>query len=339
MALGITLAGAACEHPAPPDYQAPEVPPPPTDVLPARLTFSLGDDRNPSVANGVISYSRFPAETAERDRCIALLPWAGGTIMATSCPPPSGGTADSVATWVEPVRSPDGQRIAYVHQKSPELNVRTSLRELRVAPADDPEAVEFRWNAFMTLPDGRLVDAVMKPSWRDANTIRLLVGVDHIPKVKGGGAARFTDTTVIAQALVDVDLATGAAVVVPGADSAVAYARAPDGGTWIVTMSHPAVLLHRAPGASLWDSVGSFSAGVLDLAVLDGLAVAVHLDSGTVETLDPATGALRRERPFGLEPWILRLAPVPGTGRLVAEVEMPLDQFGGRANLWLLDLP
>jgi hypothetical protein len=337
--LGLAALVAACEHTTPPDYEPPGALPPTGDGMPRRLTFDGvgGADRSPSVSAGVLAYSRVSEDFGSRERCVALLPPEGGTLLVTLCPPPPLVPDDSVETWVEPTVSPDGARIAYVYQKSYEIAIRTTDRELHVAPIDDPANVEFRWESFVYLSGDRLADAIMKPSWRDSVTIRFLAAWDFIPKVKIAGAQRLTDTTLIPKALVDVSLVTGEATVVPGADSAVAYATAPDGGTWVVLEAQRTRLMHQAPGSSRWVEVGSFSDAVLDLTQVDGLAVAALTDSTRVEVLDPSTGA----RAFaGVPPgWVLRLAAVPGSRRLVAEVEQPVDQFGGPANLWLIELP
>jgi hypothetical protein len=77
----------------------------------------------------------------------------------------------------------------------------------------------------------------------------------------------------------------------------------------------------------------------LDLVQVDGLAVAVLTDSSWVEVLDPSTGVLDSASVPPGWGWVLRIAAVPGSRRLVAEVEQPVDQFGGPANLWLMELP
>ena len=344
---------AACDHTAPLEYEPPEALPPASDELPLRLTFSSGADRGPAVSGGVLAYSRVDEAPGSRDRCIGLMPTQGGTLLAILCPPPRTEQKDSVTTWVEPVVSPDGTRIAYVHQKSSLEAVLGTGRHFHVAPLDDLTALEFRWMPFLILPDGRTMDALMKPSWRDSTTIRFLAARDFIPKVKGGGAERFTDTTLIALALMEVDLVTGEVAVVPGADSAIAYAPAPDGGTWIVTLSDRTRLLHQAQGSSGWVEVGTFLGEVLDLASVDGLAMAVLTDSATIEGLVPETGEHvplawcpptwvklpNCSSGSGRPAWVLRVAGVPGTRTFVAEIEMPIDSFGGSANLWLLELP
>jgi len=361
-AAGLALLAAACEHTTPLEYEPPDALPPASDALPRRLTFNPGDDRNPSVSGGVLAFSRFelgderfvPGGFKVAERCIALLPYEGGTISARYCPPPFAVPEDSVVTWVEPVLSPDGARIAYVWQKSHLVDVRTPKRELRVAPAESPEAAEVSWSALWTMPDGRRPTTVIKPSWLDAGRLRFLAGLDSVFKVKGGGSTRGTDTITVAYALVDLDLATLEATVVPGADSAIAYAPAPDGGVWIVQRPDSTRLFHLPPGSATAQEIGSFSAPVYDLANVDGVPVAGvagssgdPLDFGsTVEALDLATGTSRLVGILGGP--ARRVAAVPGTRRYVVEVEVAGETFtgptgvfltAGSANLWLLELP
>jgi hypothetical protein len=338
----LAVAGA-CDHTTPAEYEPPEGLPPFSDELPRRLTFNPGDDRHPSVSGGVLAFSRFELGQTRYselgfgagERWIALLPPEGGTIMAIHKPPPPPAPEDSVVTLVEPVVSPDGTQIAYVWEKSGLISVVTSNRELRVAPCEDPAEVQFSWDASWRLPDGRLANHVIKPSWLGTTTIRFLTGVDSVFKVKGGGASRYTDTVAVAYALVELDLTTGDRVIVPGAGSAIAYAPAPDGGTWIVAQSDSARLLHLAPGSAVPAEVGFFSAAVEDLAAVEGVPVAVA--AGRIEALDPVTGA--QIATYRFRGPARRVSSVPGTRRFVAQVERASEPFGASANLWLLRLP
>lgn len=352
-AAGLALLSAACEHTTPLEYEPPEALPPASDALPRRLTFNPGDDRNPSVSGGVLAFSRFelgdersvPGGFEVAERCIALLPYEGGTISARYCPSPFAVPEDSVVTWVEPVLSPDGARIAYLWEKSHLHDVRTPKRELRVAPAERPEEAEVSWSALWTMPDGRRPTTVIKPSWTGADHLRFLAGLDSVFKVKGGGSTRATDTITVAYALVDLNLTTLEATVVPGADSAIAYAPAPDGGAWIVQRSDSTRLFHLPPGSATPQEIGSFSAPVYDLANVDGVPVA-GIAGSTVEALDLATGTSRIVGILGGP--ARRVAAVPGTRRYVVEVEVVTGTITGpggttlsvgSANLWLLELP
>jgi hypothetical protein len=344
-----TLPG--CEHTTPPEYEPPEVLSPAGTELPRRLTFNPGDDRNPSVVGGMVAFSRFELGPGHDvgygggARCIAFLPQQGGTLAGQYCPPPPPAPEDSLVTWVEPVVSADGAQIAYVWQKSYLLDVRTPRREVRVAPAERPAEAEVRWNALWTMPDGRRPTTVIKPAWDNPDRLRFLAGLDSVFKVKGGGSSRGTDTITVAYALVELDLTSGAATVVPGADSAIAYAPAPDGGTWIVQRSDSTRLLHLPARSAVPVEVGSFSAPVYDLANVDGVPVA-GVAGATVEAMDLATGSSTTVGVLGGQ--ARRVAAVAGTRRYVVEVEVATESFvgpggvtlqAGSANLWLLELP
>lgn len=337
----LALAGAACAHEAPFAWAGPDTLGPFEAGVPRRLTFNPGDDRNPSVTGDLLVFSRLDGGGAHgRERCLAMLSAAGGTLHRTVCPPPPVSPADTfVDTWVEPTLSPDGNRIAFVWQQGAPASYYTWTRNLVVAPASDPAHPTFAWQAWYVLPDGRIATAVSKPMWLDATTVRFLASYERVYKVKGGGAERLTDTAMDVYSLADLDLATGAVGVVPGADSTIAYAPAPTGGVWLVKSSDSTRLLFLAPGADSAVSVAAFSGPVVDLADVRGVPVAVLASSGAAEWIDLTTGTMGQ---IGAATPMRRIAAVPGGGtrRFVAEVENtgdPLASIG--ANLWLFGLP
>jgi hypothetical protein len=353
LALLCSLPIAACEHTTPLEWEPPEALPPASGEFPRRLTYNPGDDRSPSVSGGSLAFSRFepgqevsfPGGLPVAVRCIALMPPAGGTITAKHCPLPAPVPQDSVVTWVEPALSPDGSQIVYGRIKSHLLDVRPATRRLRVGPADDPAQFTIDWNAFWTMPDGRRPTTFIKPSWPDPGRLRFLAGVDSVFKIKGAGASRATDTITVAYALVDLELGTGQSAVVPGAESAIAYTPAPDGGTWIIELADSTRLMHLAPGSATAEEVGFFLEPALDIANVDGTPVAGHR-SGKAEALDLETGLTRTVGRF--DGPVLRVAAVPGSRQFVAEVEVITVSFvgpngvplsAGSANLWLVELP
>ena len=338
--LFIVLAwsGAACSHEAPFSWPGPDTVGPFPGPPPRRLTFNPGDDRNPSVRGDMLVFSRLDGFHG-RERCVALLAAAGGTLHRTMCPLPPASPADSfVDTWVEPALSPDGRQIAFVWQQGSPAGYYTWTRYLVVAPATDPAHPTFSWQSWYVLPDGRTATAVLKPMWRDPMTIRFLASYERVFKVKGGGAERLTDTLVDAYTLVDLDLAAGGTVaIVPGADSAIAYAPARSGGFWLVKSSDSTRLLFLAPGADSAVGVASYAGPVVDLAEVDGVPVALRADSSYVEWIDLATGAVHQ---IGSDTPIRRIAAVPGTRAFIAEVENTADPLASiGANLWLFSLP
>lgn len=331
----VALAALACEHTLP--FGAPDLEPlgPITSTLPRPLTLNRGDDRHPGVTGGTLLYSRWAGDPANRDRCIAFLPAAGGTISRTLCPPTAADTF--VHTWSEPVLSPDGRRIAFVWQKSPPAAAFPGETDVIVAQADDPYAVALRWPAARVLADGRTTTGAIELSWAGDDRLLFLAGFEYVFKVKGGGADRLTDTTFMPYALFALDVASGTAGVVPGADSAVAYARAPDGGLWLVRSADSALLLHVPAGGGTPAPVGAFSAPVTDLANVDGMALAALADAAVdVEWLEPVSGTRDRVRLAGP---VRRVTAVPGGREFIAEIERSTAEFGDRANLWRARIP
>ncbi|HEV8265290.1 MAG TPA: hypothetical protein VGQ06_10070 [Gemmatimonadales bacterium] len=333
--LALSFTVAACRHETPFAYVGPDSLGPISSAVPRRLTFSAGDDRNPSVSGATLVFSRLDGSRG-RERCLAFLPPQGGTLRRVVCPPTS--PADTfVDTWVEPTLSPDGRQLAFVWQKGAPASYYTWTRDLVVAPADDPGRPSFAGQAWYVLPDGRIATAVTKPMWLGPGRLCFLAAYERVFKVKGGGAGRLTDTVLDVFSLVHLDLGTGTVGVVPGADSSIAYAPAPGGGLWLVKSSDSTRLLLLAPGADTAVVAGTFSGPVVDLANVDGVAVALHAGGDVIEWVDLTTG----DTGFvGSVTPIRRVTPVPGTRFFVVEVERSSDPLSDEgANLWLFGVP
>jgi hypothetical protein len=356
------LALAACEHAAPGSVQAPADVGPFTTTLPRRLTFSVLNDRTPSVSGGILVYARQGDAYANtgyapigREECLAFLPVDGGTIQRLVCPHSLLSPADTfVHTWYEPALSPDGTRIAFTWQRGPNVGPLGFWdAHLMVTPVDHPtDTTQVRAivNYAEAGLDPRRADFASKIAWLDEGHLRFLATWERIFKVKGGGAERVTDTTYVPLALEDLDLASRAITPVPGGDSAIAWAPAPSGGIWVVREPQPDSLLLLDPATGVRTPVGRFSSPVLDLAVVDGDPVAlvdpivdtgpvsgitvIH-GGGAIERLD-RTGALTRLTGFAGP---VRHIAAAGGRRLVAEIEQATQPFGAPTDLWLLEVP
>lgn len=294
------------------------------------------------VRGASIMYSRLDEDEQGEERCLAVIPLEGGTITAETCPGPPRTPADTfVDTWVHPSLSPDGNQVAYTWQQGTVIGVlgfwSTSVV---VAPSARPTERSLNWPIIWTAPNGRLADAVSDITWADDHTLRFLIGYEFIFKVKGGGQARYTDTTFESFALARLDAQTGAFSIVPGGLDVIAYAPAPDGGLWLVKHSAPATLLHQAPGVDTTTVVGMFADSVQVLANVGGFpATITRASDARVDWLvpgDPVPHSL--DVGLGVGP-VTDLAAVPGSRQFIAVVERGRDLFGDPANLWLYELP
>jgi hypothetical protein len=314
---------------------------PHTTTLPRRLTYSTGDDRHPTVVGGVLAYSRLDPDERGNERCLALLPADGGTILREFCPGAPRSPADTfVDTWTEPALSPDARRVAYLWQQGSLVSVlgfwSTSIVVASTDRAGDHSG--FVWPIHYVAPSGRIGDAVSAITWADDHTLRFLMGYEFIFKVKGGGVVRYTDTTFQSYGLAQLDVTSGVLAFPPSGDSVYAYAVAPDGGPWLVRNQDSTRLLHIAPGTDSATTVGVYSGPVLGLATIGGVPAAIVGDSA-IEWFEPGD-SVPRSMPVGsgLGP-VRRIAAVPGTRRFVIEIERGWDPFGDPANLWLYELP
>jgi len=358
-----SLALAGCEHGSPGVLEPSGDVGPFRSTLPRRLTFYDGDDRSPSVTGNVLVFARQGDAYVDRqylptgrEQCIAFLPLEGGTLQQVLCPhalivPPD----TFVHTWFEPALSPDGSRIAYMWMRSTRIQALAFMDAyLTVNAVDRPQdttRVRARVGYVEAGVNPRHANIATRVTWVDAERIRFLATFEHIIKVKGGGAERIDDTLYYPLALMEMDAATGAMHAIPGGDSVVAYATAPDGGIWLVRASDSAAVLHLDPATGARSLVGRFSSTVLDLIAVDGAPVAIvspMLDlatalqvpvvrgGGAVERLDLATGLLLRMTDFAGP--VVRIAAAGGR-RFVAEVERANVPFGVPSDLWLLEVP
>lgn len=346
--LTVALAATACDHGSPFHAVTPTGLGPLSDTMPRRLTFYVGTDRTPTVAGNVLIFSRQsdkePGEYAPegREQCIAFMPLEGGTIQRSLCPDRLIPQPDSnVDTWFEPSLSPDGRYLAFMWQRAARVSA-LSYRDtyLMVTPVDQPQdTTGVRHFVDWIRPDTPNVqhaDIATRISWLDGTRLRFLATREHMSKVKGGGAERVTDTTYDAYALMDLNLTTRAASLVPGGDSVIAYAPAAGGGVWIVKSADSAALEHLDPATGIRTPVGRFGSAVLDLINVDGSPVAAVRAGAAIERLDVASGSLLEI--LGFPGPVVRLAAAGGR-RFVVEVEQGVRLFGMPTDLYLLSLP
>lgn len=332
--LRLLLLGAlACAHGEPFDPGMPAPQGPLTDAVPRRLTFNTGDDRSPAIAGSEVTYSRYDPGRGTSARCLAVLPAEGGTLRATWCPPAPSAADTFVSTWLEPALADAGDLVAFLWQRGAAVSSLAAWsHHLVVAAADAPATPTVQTLLGGSLSADRRYNTAYELTWVTPARVRFLAAYDSIPKVKGGGSERFTDTLLVPRGLMELEVATGAIALVPGGDSVTAYTAAPDGGLWVVKEAAPA-MVNRLEAGSLVE-VASVGGSITDLAVVDGRGV-VATGTDDIGWFDPVSGA----RGVVVAPGPVRRLTGSAGRRFVAEVEADAREFGAPANLWLFELP
>lgn len=321
---------------------------PPSNSVPRRLTYSSLSDGTPSTSGGMLVFSRQgdrePGEylPTGRERCIAIMPTEGGSIEKLWCPHQFIAQPDTfVDTWFDPALSPDGQRIAFSWQRGLRVSaigfVDAYLMVTPIGLLADTTGVrhQVRWVETGGAQNPLRATVATRISWEDDNSVLFLATYEHILKVKGGGAERVTDTTFDGLALMRLDVRSGAAMLVAGGDSVVAYAAAQGGGLWIAKKGRPEVW-RLDPVTGVATPAGAFSQPVVELVDVAGMPVGITLDSLGIEYIAP--GGPAQALQHGFPGKLHRLAAASGR-RFILEVEDGTELFGSPPDLWLLAIP
>ena len=347
---------AACEHSAPGAVTSAGNVGPFSASLPRRLTFFEGYDITPSVRGGTLVYSRQSAAEPSnydptgrgREACLAFMDVEGGTITRQLCPDRLVTRPDTfVDTWSEPAVSPDGRRLAFFWKRGTRIGP-LAFRDgyLTVTSVDRPTEppaarVQVTYQEAGAAP--RRANIPTRVTWADDGHVRFLATEELIIKVKDGGSQRVTDTLEYPLALMELDVAAGTARVVPGGDSVVAYASAPDGGIWVVRADDSTAVWRLDPATGSRTLVGRFASRPLDIAAVGGIVVAIVDRGAALAGLDPETG-------IALPLFVLEsLSPLKGAGparrlastggrRFVLDLDRSVGRWGAPPDLWLMEL-
>ena len=159
---------AACDHAAPFAPVVPVEPGPLEPGITARLTFNGADDRTASwLPDGsALIYSSEELEApADHDRCLRIMPAAGGSIVRSICERRPG-YQDSTDVFQSPAVSPGG-RLLYLRatdwigkQKAPRM-------EVVLATLDDPLPGTTVTPVPYFASSGRTHGLVAFPAWLD----------------------------------------------------------------------------------------------------------------------------------------------------------------------------
>jgi len=230
---GALLLVAACDHSSALDPE-PEPPAPPFSVLlPRRLTFNPGDDRTPSWlsdGSGII-YSMERMDRPDHDRCLSVLPPAGGTIRATYCQlDPI--HDDSTDLMEAPGTSADG-RVIFRRVVSWVGQQKLGASALMLGPAGNPVGANSIGALPYTAPSGRLHASIRSPQWIGSDTIVYLA-----EQLFYEGSTFLPDTFTTGLEITLLDLSGGEPrfEVVPGTDYASGVDVSDDGKALFYTL-------------------------------------------------------------------------------------------------------
>ena len=358
IAFAVCLLACGCGHEQPlrPGSYTPNVPPGSGSLV--RLTFNPGADVLPvwlPDGSGFL-YTKERVDTAmrvkrrDRDRCLALLPPAGGTIVREICDR-TPAADDSVNAYTSPAVALDG-RLAYVRASAP-LDAGWPLapryHELVVATLADP------WHArvLQTLPyagpSGRGHEEVAQLRWL-ADSVLVYIG-QHVAYV-GICPPCPPDTLPTGLEIVRLDYRGPVPILtmLPGSDQASSVVVvAPD--TLYFTVNGDSRVFSLALSTDSVGVVHDFGPGGIarDVQVAGSRMVAV-VGGNVAFFVDPANGPTQRddggplilvdrlngtETPLGPVGFTFRHPALSPSGTsVVAELV-----FGVTTDLWLVEVP
>jgi len=348
----------ACGHDQPlrPGSYAPDVPPGSGSLV--RLTYNPGADVSPvwlPDGSGFL-YTKERIDTAERvmqpdrDRCLALLPPAGGTIQREICDR-TPAADDSVNAYTSPAVAPDG-RLVYVRASAP-LDAgwprAPRYHELVVATLADPIHARVLQSLPYAGPSGRGHEEITQIRWV-ADSVLVYVA-QHVAYLTPPLSSN-TDTLPTGLELVRFDFSGPEPVLtmLPGSDQASSVAvAAPD--TLYFTVNGDARVFSLALSTDAVAVVHDFGLGAIarDVQVAGRRMVAV-VGGNVAFFTDPAAGPVQRDsggplilvdRATGIETTLTPAglqfrhpALAPSGTSVVAELV-----FESTQDLWLVEVP
>lgn len=265
-----------------------------------RLTFNPGQDLGPSWlpdGSGVVYTDEHFDTTIPRDldRCLALLPAAGGTIAREICDRIPA-AQDSVNAFTAPAVSPDG-RLAYVRATAPVSAgwpVAPYAQQLVVASGDDPDQARVLRTIPYPGPSGRIHQAVAQVHWLgDSSLVYVGQKVDYSAPCPG------CELDTLPTGLEVVRLLLGGSnpvlTMLPGTDQASSVTATGDDTVYFTVNGDSRVFRLRVSS----DSVAvahDFGAGTIarDVQVAAGRLVAV-VGGDVSYANDPALGSVQRD--------------------------------------------
>lgn len=335
---GLLLAG--CDHTYP--LASPEQPRGPlTTGSPRQVTFNPGSDLRPSwLGDGSgFLYSRERLDRADGDRCLGLMPAAGGSLVREICDR-TPAAADSLTAFESAALAADG-RLAYVRASSPLVpaSIAPVTLELRLGTLADPGGAIVRTLPYATA-SGRIHQGIDWLQWLSPSAVVYLAQRVEYPRACSSCPP---DTVRTGIEVVTLDPTTATPLPVPGTDSATSVAGA--SGLVYYTLPGDSVVWNRAPPSGAVTAAHVFLPGIAprDITVAAGRLVAVT-GIGHLVMVNLATG-LETPLAAGAARVLFKHPALAPDGRRLVVEGYPFQIFGPDTvasrlgDLWVFDLP
>jgi hypothetical protein len=244
-------------------------------TAPVRLTYNAGQDRAPAwLPDGsALLYAFQRLDQPDFDRCLGLLPPAGGSRLATKCIPGDPGH-DSINVIEIAAQSPGG-RLAWVEQLGLAFVsfAGGSIRVGTFAPADRGTV---QLSLPYVVPGGSVHVTATHLAWLGEHAL-VYVGSDLAISAPCPGCGM--DTLVAGRDIVRLDLSTSPATVsiIPGTTTATSVWPAADASALYYTLGGDTRVLRRDLQSGVVDTIQDFGAlGIArDVVVEDSSLIAV----------------------------------------------------------------
>jgi hypothetical protein len=351
VAVPLLLAAFACDHPAPPEpVDYPPSGPFNTDS-PRQLTFSPGPDLSPAWlpdGSGII-YQFEHLDQIDGDRCLGILPAAGGTLRQEICNNTVAGD-DSTDAYGDAAVSRAGQIFFSRASDAWRLhNLAPAVEDIAVAPLAAPGMAQPVRTLPYTVAGGRTHYAVAQTRWLgDSAVVYVAQNVFYIR-----GVGYDTVRAGIELARMDLKNAPGVVTALAGTDSASSVALGA-GDTIYYTVAGDSRVFRRtfAGGDTVvWDFGAAGIArdvqvsGSTLYAVVGGAVTYFHDPSlgplqfdggGVIHVVDLALGT---DTPMADATRYYRRIALSPDGRHIVAEGLPIGVGGAQPDLWLIDLP
>jgi dipeptidyl aminopeptidase/acylaminoacyl peptidase len=260
LAALVLITSLACKHGSPAEPEPPSALPPVSSGSPVRLTFNKADDRTPSWlpdGSGII-YSSERVDRNDRDRCLNVLPAAGGTISASYCQL-SPIHDDSTDLMESPAQHADG-RLFYHRIVSWVGQQKLGASALVLGSRESPLQATVVQPLPYTAPDGRFHSSIRSPQWIGRDSVLYLA-----EQLFYEGSTFYPDTfyTGLDATILDLSGASARVEVIPGTDYASGVALGDDGQTLYYTLGGDSRVYRRSLSTGEVTTLYDFGAGTI----------------------------------------------------------------------------